>query len=110
MLDLEDYENPIKRIFNTPYTRTSNDLYKDYQIFVKKSFIKTDKGWIYPEIVEKSFLSVAQDREIVISNNDTIPGDHMFGSFSLKVNNLQQVFERKYDKIQDVLSNLGKGY
>jgi hypothetical protein len=109
LLDLDDYESPIKRIFNTPYTRTSIDLYKDYHIYVRKGYVKTDKGWIYPVIEEKSFLSVAQEKEIVLSMSDVNPGDPMFGSFSLRVNSLQQVFERKYDKIQDVLSNIGRG-
>jgi hypothetical protein len=109
LLDLEDYENPIKRNFNTPYTRSSIDLYKDYQIYVRKGYVRTDRGWIYPIIDEKPFLSVAQEKEIVLSIRDGDPGDPMFGSFNLRVNSLQQVFERKYDKIQDVLSNIGKG-
>ena len=108
LLDLDDYENPIKRIFNTPHTRTSNELFKDYNIYIRKGIVRTDRGWILPDLDDKFFYSVAQEKEMVTSMKEGKPADDpMFASFSLRVNNLQQTFERKYDKIQDVLSNIG---
>jgi hypothetical protein len=71
--------------------------------------IRTDVGWIYPEIKEEYFFNIAFEKEIIISSNEGKSADDpIFASFTLRVNNLQQIFDRKYDKIQDVVSNLGK--
>ncbi len=109
LLDLEDFENPIKKIFNSAYTRLSKALYKEYHIMIRKGIVKTDKGWLYPEEEEKSFYSLAQEKEIVITTNEAqlISTKPIFALFSLRINNLQQVFERRYEKIQDVISNTG---
>ena len=109
LLDLEDYDFPIKRIFNSAYTRSSKEIFKDYQIFVRQGVVKTDRGWISPNIEEKRFYTIAQEKEMILSMNEVREAsDPSFASFTLRINNLQQTFFRKYDKIQDVLSNLGK--
>ena len=110
LLDLEDYDTPVKKIFYTPYTRASKNLLKEYHIYVKNGVIKTDKGWIYPNKEEKSFYSISREKEILtpieesqlFSENSTI-----FASFTLRIDHLQKTWERRYEKIQDVISNTG---
>ena len=87
LLDLEDYENPVKKMFNSPYTRASKNWLKEYHIHIKKSVIKTDKGWIYPRKDETSFYSITKEKEIVMPIEDSqlfSQNSTIFAMFSLE--------------------------
>jgi hypothetical protein len=66
----------------------------------------TDKGWILSDKIEERFVRINQEKEL--SRLMGRMGPNIFSSFLVRVTNEEFIVQRKYDKIQDVLANLGE--
>ena len=104
IIDLNDYQRPIKKQVQTIYTLSSSKIYKEIHIYLKSGVINTDEGWFLEMMNEKSFLKIDKDREF---SREVLPNENEIARVFLRMSNLQEVFQRKYDKIQDVAANVG---
>lgn len=104
IVDLNDYNNPIKKQVQTSYSISSTNIYKEINIFLKSGKVLTDRGWLMEDVNEISYLKIDKEKEF---SREILPDEHTIARFNLRMSNLEEVFQRKYDKIQDVAANVG---
>jgi hypothetical protein len=104
IVDLNDYNNPVKKQVQTTYSLCSTRVYKEIHIFLKSGKVLTDRGWLLEDTKEIPFLKIDKEREF---SREILPNENTIARIHLRMSNLEEVFQRKYDKIQDVAANVG---
>jgi hypothetical protein len=107
-IDPENYNLPVRKTIETPYTISDPGLAKEYQIFLEIGKVVTDKGWVISDKSEERFVRINREKET--SGLMGRLGPNIFSSFFIRVTSEEFIVLRKYDKIQDVLASLGKFY
>ena len=102
-----DYINPIKQYFSRLETPYESEQYTIHNIKFNPSFIKTDHGMIIEKTKEE--LSYAYDRNEEYIKDKGINDDIYIG-YSFFFKNVMIEFERKYKRIQDIISEIGGFY
>jgi hypothetical protein len=102
-----DYINPIKQYFSRLETPYESEQYTIHNIKFNPSFIKTDHGMIIEKTKEE--LSYAYDRNEEYIKDKGINDDIYIG-YSFIFKNVMIEFERKYKRIQDIISEIGGFY
>ncbi len=105
IIDLNSYENPIKRQVQTSITLSSTKLFKEKNINLKSGKVRTDKGWFLEDLSEISYLKIDSEKEFT---RERYANEDQIARIILRMSNLEEVSQRKYDKIQDVSANVGK--
>ena len=102
-----DYRNPNKPYFSRIETPFESGLFSVHSMKFNPSLIKTDSGIIIPKIKEE--LSYAFDRNEEYIKDKGV-NDDIYVSYSLLFKNVMIEAERKYKKIQDIISEIGGFY
>jgi hypothetical protein len=105
IVDLNDHNKPIKKQVQTSYSLSSSKIFKEIHVYLKSGKIITDRGWLLEDLNEISFLKIDKEREF---SREFLPEEHSIARIFIRMSNLEEVFQRKYDKIQDVAANVGK--
>ena len=102
-----DYINPNKQYFSRLETPYESDQYTVHNMKFNPSLIKTDHGMIIEK--KKEELSYAYDRneEYIKEKGKT---DDIYISYSFIFKNVMIESERKYKRIQDIISEIGGFY
>jgi hypothetical protein len=106
VLHLEDYNNPHKKMVKSIHTFTSNQIHKEYIIDLSLGRINTDSGWLLESKTEEEFLKVTGEREMTKLISEAETGS--VASFVIQMTNIEQVYDRTYDKLQDVFARAGR--
>ena len=88
------------------HTFTSNQIHKEYIIDLTLGRITTDSGWLLESKTEEEFLKVTGEREMTKLISEAETGS--VASFVIQMTNIEQVYDRTYDKLQDVFARAGK--
>ena len=104
--DPDNYKVPIRKTIETHYTISDPGLAKEFQVFLEIGKVVTDKGWIISEKIEEKFIRINREKETAGRMGRL--GPNIFSSFFIRVTSEEFIIQRKYDKIQDVLANLGE--
>ena len=102
-----DYNNPIKPYFSRIDSPFESGLFSVHSIKFNPSLIKTDYGMILKTTKEE--LSYAFDRSEEYIKEKGV-NDDIFISYSLRFKNVMIEYERKYKRIQDIISEIGGFY
>ena len=102
-----DYSNPNKQYFSRLETPYESDHYTVHNMKFNPSLIKTDQGMIIEKTKEE--LSYAYDRNEEYIKDKGI-NDDIYISYSFIFKNVMIEFERKYKRIQDIISEIGGFY
>lgn len=105
VLHLEEYSEPHKKMVKSIHTFTSNQIHKEYIIDLSLGRIKTDSGWLLESKTEEEFLKVTGEREMTKLISESETGSVV--SFVIQMTNIEHVYDRTYDKIQDVFARAG---
>lgn len=103
-LSLSDYLNPFMAILNSDIIPLSQGTLTIEEYYFKSSILNTDLGWILDSMVtEYSF-----DYDFSRRSNQAMPksSELMFTS-TFTISNVQEIFTRKYIKIQAILAVVG---
>lgn len=98
---MTDYEKPFISKLKSYYVGVNMNASKILRLFLKKTTIITDNGWIFPE--EETLESYAHDRFEV----DSIVSDENLFFFNLISSETHAIYQRRYQKLFDLLANLG---
>jgi hypothetical protein len=101
-----DYKDPYKPYFSRLETSYEKGLYSVHNIKFNPSLIKTDKGCILQKNKEELSYSYDRNEEYVKEKGN----DDIFISYSFLLKNLMIESERKYKRIQDIISEIGGFY
>ena len=106
ILHLEDYKEPHRKMVKSMHTFTSNQIHKEYIIDLTLGRITTDSGWLLESKTEEEFLKITGERELTKLISESETGAAV--SFVIQMTNIEQVYDRTYDKLQDVFARAGK--
>ena len=101
-LDQSNYSEPDNPILGEAYSIVNRNIYKEMHIYLKSVLFKSDRGILFTSINEKNFIQLD-----FLQDMFSLQPRDMFCSFSLKLSNRIDVYERKYMKFQTVLANIG---
>ena len=102
-----DYRNPNKPFFSRIETPFESGLFSVHNMKFNPSLIKTDSGIILKKTKEE--LSYAFDRNEEYIKDKGV-NDDIYVSYSLLFKNVMIEAERKYKRIQDIISEIGGFY
>lgn len=101
-IDPSNYENPDSPILGETYSTVGNNFYREMHIFLKEVLFKSDRGLLFSNYKEKSYIQLDYLQDMF-----TLKAQDKFCSFTLKISNRIDVYERKYIKFQTTLANIG---
>jgi hypothetical protein len=101
-VDPQDYDNPFKLIFGADLLQGSSYSGRSDNYFFKKVNIETDSGFLLSDINEKQSFQLDSKTNFVIANNPSFIFQQI-----ITLNNLVDVYKRKYIKIQTIMANTG---
>lgn len=105
VVDPGNYENPIQYSPMNFYARISLKTYVFIEMSMQHNEIQTDSGSLLEDISIQKGISKTTERQSVMLD----PQDMVF-ELLIRLDRIKKVFTRKYDKIQDVLANVGGVY
>jgi hypothetical protein len=101
-VDLNDLDNPMTPFITSYVTTLMKDFTKLGYVKFKSSFINTDTGYLLDSVDDiKSFS------QIDVIRNDVAKVDDNLLSLYFEVNKINDVYYRRYVKIQDLLASIG---
>ena len=101
-MNILDYDNPIKKFIFRIESPFSSTQYSANELNFNPSLIKTHKGLIFDNIKED--ISYSFDRnDVYIDDRGQV---NIYASYTFFLKN----YERKYKRIQDIISNIGGIY
>jgi len=102
-----DYEDPNKPFFSRLETPFDSGLYSVNNMKFNPSLIKTDHGIILDKIKEELTYAFDRNEEYI---KDKGINDDIYISYSFIFKNVMIESERKYKRIQDIISEIGGFY
>ena len=102
-----DYRNPIKPYFTRIETPYESDQYTVHNIKFNPSLIKTDHGIIFEDKKEELSYEYDRNEEYIKEKGEK---DDIYISYSFLFKNVMIESERKYKRIQDIISEIGGFY
>ena len=102
VVDPGNYERPIQYNPMNFYTRVSLKTYVFIELSLQHNEIQTDSGFLMENINIMKGIAKSTERQSV-----TIDPVDMVFELLIRLDRTKRVFNRKYDKIQDVLANVG---
>jgi hypothetical protein len=101
-----DYNNPKKLFFSRLETPLDLEQYTVHHMKFKPFIIKTDSGYILERTKEELSYSYDRNEEYINEKGST----DLFISYSFMFKNVMLEYERKYKRIQDIISEVGGFY
>ena len=105
-IDLQDYNNPIKKYFYIIKNKIEKEIYAFNQLIFNPTLLRTNDGILIDKIKEEISYSFNRNELYSIYNNNN--GYYMVYYFWL-INRLNYC-ERSYNKLQDLISDIGGTY
>lgn len=101
-VDSSNYTHPITPLVGETYSTIGHNFYKEMHIYLKSVLFKSDIGLLFTNIQEGNYLQLDY-----VNDMFALKVKEMFCSFSLKISNKIEVYERSYTKFQATLVNIG---
>ena len=105
-IDVLKYKSPITKFFVTIENTLKEGIYPINHLNFNPSFIKTNKGLVFDEIIENSAYSY--ERNDVFTFDDTT--NKIYTLYCFWLGNRINYYERTYKRLQDMISNIGGFY
>ena len=104
-IDINSYKEPFKYFYNKISNNINLISYTSNNLNFNTALLKTIKGIIFDIIVEEKTY-IYQTNEKLVTIKDEINND-VYGVFYFWMQNMQEVYQRKYKKIQDISASIG---
>ena len=101
--DVLNYKEPFTKYFYEITNGLFGETFTTNHLNFNPAIMKTHKGFIYEKIEEKYTYYFSQNEKITTSTGNT----GIYIAFYFWMQNTMQYYERKYQLVQDVLSNIG---
>ena len=106
-INISDYRDPIKPYFSRLETPFELGHYTVHNMKFNPSLIKTDYGIILEKIKEELTYAYDRNEEYIKEKGEN---DDIYICFSFIFKNVKNESERKYKRIQDIISEIGGFY
>ena len=105
-IDVLNYKSPSTKFFVTIENNLKEGIYPINHLNFNPSFIKTNKGLVFDEIIENSTYSY--ERNDVFTFDDAT--NKIYTIYCFWLGNRIDYYERTYKRLQDMISNIGGFY
>jgi len=105
-IDVLNYESPSTKFFVNVENNIKEGIYPINHLNFNPSFIKTNKGLIFDEIIENSTYSY--ERNDVFTYDDAT--NKIYTIYCFWLGNRIDYYERTYKRLQDMISHIGGFY
>ena len=106
LINVLDYKNPTKKYIFRLESPFSSTQYSENDMNFNPSLLKTHNGLVFDKIKED--ISYSFDRnDVYIGNREQF---NVFVVYTFFLKNIMNYYERKYKRIQDIISNIGGLY
>jgi hypothetical protein len=106
LIDVEDYENPLKLSFNYMYDLLGMNLMKKAFYYMQMGLIRDNKGWITETRNETELIGLGRTKyDFTISTEDDFSKTYFH--CLLFYDSVIQKFDRRFSKVQELLGSLG---
>ena len=105
-IDVLNYKSPSTKFFVTIENNLKEGIYPINHLNFYPSFIKTNKGLVFDEIIENSTYSY--ERNDVFTFDDAT--NKIYTIYCFWLGNRVDYYERTYKRLQDMISNIGGFY
>ena len=104
-IDINSYNEPYKYFFNKISNNFNLISYTSNNLNFNTALLKTIKGKIFDIITEQKTY-IYQTNEKLVNIKDEV-NTNVYGVFYIWMQNMQEVYQRKYKKIQDISASIG---
>lgn len=102
IIDVNDYQNPIRLIYQSEFMSLDADFSKIMRLSFKKVSVESDYGVIFPSKQQStSFIFQGKETDFVPNNEDWIANINLYSA------NEVYVVSRRYQKFQEAIANVG---
>ena len=106
-VDIENYKNPLDFYVHKISNRISTTSYTKNVLNFHVGEIKSRTGIIFEKInYIKTYIYDANEK-VVSEKNEKNNNQEIYGSFYFSMQNMLNVYDRKYKRLQDVSANIG---
>lgn len=105
-VDSHDYYDPFKLSFDSMYQTMEFNIQKKIYFYFKKGVLNDNKGWILDDRNEKEFIGLDRQR-LDVRDGSSDYNTNVFYEINLYFDRIIENFNRKYQKVQDVLAAVG---
>ena len=106
-VDIENYKNPLDFYFHKISNRLSTTSYTKNVLNFHSGEIKTRTGIIFEKInYIKTYIYDANEK-VVSDKKENNHNEEIYGAFYFSMQNMLNVYDRKYKRLQDVSANIG---
>ena len=107
VIDIENYKAPFKNFFHQIINKYSTLSYTINVLNFQSLQIQTIAGIIFDSKSVITTYKYDQNEKITSEKSIENLNENIFGAFSLSMQNMQNVYSRKYKKFQDIAGSIG---
>ena len=107
VIDIENYKRPFKYFFHQILNKYSTLSYTINVLNFQNLEIHTIAGIIFESKKVINTYKYDQNEKITSEKSVEYLNDNIFGAFSLSMQNMQNVYSRKYKKLEDIAASIG---
>ena len=104
-VNLENYKNPINFFFHEVLNNYTNYSYTVNVLNFHPCMIKTRAGIIFEQkSLKQSYIYDLNEKVLYYKGNRD---DYIYGSFYFSMDNIQDIYDRKFKMMQDICASIG---
>ena len=104
-IDVNSYKEPFKYFFNKISNSLSYNTYTSNNLNFNTAILRTVKGVMFDITSEEHTYIYLANEKIVNEKDDT--NEIVYGTIYFWMQNMQEVYQRKYKKFQDISASIG---
>ena len=107
IIDIENYKHPFKYFFHQILNKYSTLSYTINVLNFQTLEIQTIAGIIFESQTKINTYKYDENEKITSEKSVENLNDNIFGAISLSMQNMQNIYSRKYKKLEDVAASIG---
>ncbi len=107
IIDIENYKHPFKYFFHQILNKYSTLSYTINVLNFQTLEIQTIAGIIFESQTKINTYKYDENEKIISEKSVENLNDNIFGAISLSMQNMQNIYSRKYKKLEDVAASIG---
>ena len=106
-IHVNNYNNPFNHFFYRLTNHFNSESYTINHLNFHPTLMKTHSGFIFDHVNYKYTYTYFANEKFVVKRNEENKNTNIYAMFYFWMQNLQDVYERKYKMLQDITGSIG---